>query len=268
MPIDLKNNIALTASTHVENICNWFLKKNNLNYFLYDRTYDNGYRFSLCNRSDWTNHYYQYDYQNVGKFERHSSCYKNCFVLWDQWNQNCDSHLVMKVSTDSFNISHGLTLVKCGTNYFDTFNFATTKDNYSANEFYLSNINLFENFSLYFLDQAKSLIKKADSDLYFVEYDDIDFYSEYSDTLLNAGKLKILDIYNKPILSNRELNCVNLLLQGKTVNELAVLLNISSRTAEKHLIHIKEKLDCKTMFQLGNKISAFGLDKFLSLIQW
>lgn len=267
MPIDLKNNIALIASAEVENICSWFLKKNNLNYFLYDRTYDDGHRFTLCNHSDWTNHYYQYDYQNIGKFERHSSCYQNCFVLWDWWTKDSHSHKIMKISADSFDICHGLTLVKCGSNYFDTFNFATNKNNFFINEFYLSNIDLFENFSLYFLEQSKSLIRKANKDLYFVEYKNIDFYSEHPDTLLNTGKLNLLNLYNKPILSYRELNCVNWLLKGKTVSEVAMILDISTRTAEKHLISIKEKLNCRTMFQLGNKISALGLDNFLSLMK-
>src|SRR5689334_18575062 len=99
MPIDLRNNISLTASADIKNMCSWFFKKNNLTYFLYGRFYGDGRRFNLSNRDDWVAHYYQRDYPNIAKLEKHPTCYHSCYVLWDDWDKNCISYSnVMKIA--------------------------------------------------------------------------------------------------------------------------------------------------------------------------
>ncbi|MCL5260391.1 MAG: helix-turn-helix transcriptional regulator [Gammaproteobacteria bacterium] len=53
-------------------------------------------------------------------------------------------------------------------------------------------------------------------------------------------------------LTSREKECIYWLFNGKTVPEIALILNASKRTIEKHIISIKNKFACYTLFQLGN----------------
>lgn len=266
MPIHLKNNTTLTATEDVKNIINFFLKKLKLTFFGYSRIYDDGYRFNLSNRDDWIEHYFLNDYQNKARLDRHPSCYYSGYILWDHWSKDYSNPQIVLKDLEDFNICHGLSIIKRYDNFCDGFDFGTTRYNHYINNFYLANIDLIESFCLYFLDQAKDLIKKADKDRFLVTYsDDVDIYSEYPDTLKHMNNLQLLNQYKKYPLTSRELTCVNWLIKGKTGRELAMILGISERTVEKHIISIKEKLECHTMFQLGNKVAKLGLDRFLKL---
>jgi len=57
-------------------------------------------------------------------------------------------------------------------------------------------------------------------------------------------------------LSCREKECMYWLHRGKTAEEISILLGISKRTVEKHVMHIKEKFGCYTLFQLGTKCAV------------
>ena len=52
------------------------------------------------------------------------------------------------------------------------------------------------------------------------------------------------------ILTTRETDVVECLLSGQTAKQTARQLVISPRTVERHLENIKEKLSCKTKFEL------------------
>ncbi|OAJ35741.1 PAS and helix-turn-helix domain-containing protein [Piscirickettsia salmonis] len=52
-------------------------------------------------------------------------------------------------------------------------------------------------------------------------------------------------------LSVREVECVNLLIQGFSSTEISKKLNISNRTAQDHIKNIKHKINCPNLFKLG-----------------
>lgn len=52
-------------------------------------------------------------------------------------------------------------------------------------------------------------------------------------------------------LTTRELECIKWMRHGKTINEIAIILQISRRTVEAHIRNIKAKWGCDTLFQLG-----------------
>lgn len=51
-------------------------------------------------------------------------------------------------------------------------------------------------------------------------------------------------------LTKREAECMLLLLKGKTINGIAIILNLSPRTIEFYLKKMKIKLNCRTKFEL------------------
>ncbi len=55
----------------------------------------------------------------------------------------------------------------------------------------------------------------------------------------------------KSRLSSRQMEVMWWLHQGKTASEIAEILGVADVTIRKHIINIKEKTNCHTMFQLG-----------------
>jgi DNA-binding CsgD family transcriptional regulator/predicted ester cyclase len=68
-----------------------------------------------------------------------------------------------------------------------------------------------------------------------------DFESHY-ELLKQLGLEKYVERASK--LSKRERQCLHLLLQGKTIKEVAAVLLLSPRTVEYYFNNVKDKLDC------------------------
>lgn len=72
------------------------------------------------------------------------------------------------------------------------------------------------------------------------------------------GRSKYKEIKNI-ILSfdyeSQEIDCINLLILGKTIKEIAICLGISTRTIELHFENIRNKLNCHTKLELLDKIN-------------
>lgn len=71
---------------------------------------------------------------------------------------------------------------------------------------------------------------------------------EFLDSLdsINAKYYKIRQIKKRYTLSNRELQCVELILQNKIAKQIANILNLTTRTVETYIDHLRKKLDCRT----------------------
>lgn len=68
----------------------------------------------------------------------------------------------------------------------------------------------------------------------------------------------VIYIKNEAItLTNRESQCLKLILQGKSAKQIAYQLNISTRTAEIHMDNIRRKAKCRTKFELISKLQYF-----------
>ncbi len=60
---------------------------------------------------------------------------------------------------------------------------------------------------------------------------------------------------NRINFTPREIDCINCLKQGKTAQDISLILGISKRTVESYTERLKEKLACSNMFQLGYTLS-------------
>lgn len=74
---------------------------------------------------------------------------------------------------------------------------------------------------------------------------------DYADLLKHLGMEKYLE--KTSLLSTRERQCLELLLQGKTAKETATILILSHRTVESYFENIKKKLKCSNKGQLFSK---------------
>ncbi len=58
-------------------------------------------------------------------------------------------------------------------------------------------------------------------------------------------------------LSQRQLDCINLLLTGATSKEIALQLNLSYRTVEDYINAVKQKFHARNKSELILKLSAY-----------
>ena len=79
-------------------------------------------------------------------------------------------------------------------------------------------------------------------------------------------KAKIDFVAHKFRLTQKELECIDHLLVGKTAVEIAKALGISIRTAETHLSNIKDKLYCTSKSQLIAQLMKLGFTPSLDLL--
>ena len=116
-----------------------------------------------------------------------------------------------------------------------------------------------ELFILYFNDHAAHLINRTEPLKIPKEFIEIhsapdliaenSIFAEMEQEFLdgiNAKYYKIKQLQERYALSNRELQCLELILENKITKQIANFLNLTTRTAETYIDNLKKKLDCHT----------------------
>jgi DNA-binding CsgD family transcriptional regulator len=167
----------------------------------------------------------------------------------------------------NINIAHGLNVSIKYPEYVETFIFATSRNTSQIIDLYLNHFLLLEAFIDYFKSQFEHLMNVKDFSNwafspFYKEQIKISYTQEKSiirpRTIIkqfrDQGKMQERHLLSD--LSQRECDCMSFFLRGQTVKETAQILNLSPRTVESHLKHIKNKLGIKEkreIFQLAYK---------------
>jgi len=193
-------------------------------------------------------------------------CYKNLFnatiddysdsaFLWDDLastdNSIKDS---FKSIANDINIANGITVIKKNNNVVDFYHFATTRKIHHMNSFYLNNIDLLDSYILYFNDTAKNLLKASyENRIYLPNAGDksiaiSEHFKKHTASRIRSDNnlFHLARFYN---ISDRELECAMQIANGNRSKEIAIELNISIRTVEKHLLALRKKTGSKSLCQ-------------------
>lgn len=224
------------------------LKDLGIIYFDYTRSEINGGRISLVNNPSPTECYLSKKYYLSGNMEASPIKYKPQIVFLDTLPKQYIYDDVLR----SNNIDHAMQIIKPQKNYCEFFAFATTKGNTSIINTYLTKLDVLKKFCDYFLEQAASLIKLVEMNKIILPFhnDKLDFIDSNNAEWISESNSDL-----SKSITKRQLECAKLLLAGKKNWEIATALNLSPRTVEHYLNHLKTKLKSKNKTELIIKLT-------------
>lgn len=250
--LDLQKHFSLNSSMDVDAICSSALNSIGITYFNYLKIYNyDGSRELLTNNSAWIDHFYRNAlYNSIAAIDVEHLLPKGYFL----WSELEIDDPVYAQGRESFNIDNGISFVIKRKDVTYLYIFASTRDNYKINNFYVRNIDLFKRFILYFNDKASSLMKEAAKNRIFLPEKQLilpDRLQEINLSNLDREKFyKTTDIEKYYLLSEtddlyltrKQAECAAYMVAGATAKQCARELNISFRTVEEHLLDIKNKI--------------------------
>lgn len=251
------SNFSNSNCEEVARICHPLFKKTPINYFDYTRYYDTGEMIPFSTSPDFNTRYYidclypSLEELNLG----HSFGLKSTFLSHhlplpavvgdlnpDRYNGNI-------ACAAEFNIYHRLYFIERGKDYYYTSGFGLPSNNKADLDFYVNAGPKLKEFIKYFEYHARHLIANGlqHHSVYMPSY--CEKILEMPNNFEEPFNIASLDFSVKTEaqfkmgeeLTSREKECLSLIAQGYTAKNVARMLQISPRTVETHLAHIKDK---------------------------
>lgn len=256
----LQNDPVFREAETIQTIVKPLREHFNISYFQYDRCYADNSRIVLTSRGDWLKHCLDNEYYKISYFESGLSSQSSKNILWG--NVNEVSAPVFYAAREFFDIDNGFTIINAGKNYTEYFHFAGGKDDSSILPIYMEKIGLIHKFIFYFKEKVQSIIKNMDR--HRIIYPARNVYDcttvdrgsrDSSGVLLDESGKYYLFGEDRPYLTKSQVNLLTVFLKSDSIAAVAVQLGISERTAYAHVCNIKNKLGCRTLFQLGQLLA-------------
>lgn len=265
-----KNHKFLSSTSDIRQICDP-LKLLQINMFVYRKRFADGSEIYLSTHANWIDDYFKLGLYKSSIFEGDISRYPTGFLVWPK-----ESELdVFRHGQVYYNSVSGITFCKNNHDTCDLFFFSSTEKPSHLGDYYLYNLDLFQKFVVYFQEKASELIKNCDSHRVkpppFVIHSAVELYlNEISNNTNNPQREAFVNAiqhnrssYRKSqfsILTQREHDCLDLLMREHNLVKIAKILGISHRTAETHFQHIKEKLQCRNKTELLLKVQKILIE--------
>lgn len=249
------NHIFLTSSHDIADIVKP-LHQLGITYFSYMKSDLKGGRIYLYNNSAILDSYLKGQYYLHGNKEGEPLGYKKQICLWSTLpnQQEYDENIRAR------GIDHGMFIFEPSSDSLEAFAFATGKDNERVINTYLTRLDVIKNFTHYFKEKAGSIIKAAERNKIILPFHNgkLDTFENDGNEDLHDDHLQFKDASHAASLSKRQMECCKLLLQGKTLKEIADALCLSARTVEYYIGNVKNKLNCKNKAELIKKLLSYN----------
>ncbi len=167
-----------------------------------------------------------------------------------------------------FGIGKGITYINRNLDGYKVYIFSAPKENMELHTKLYSNIALVKKFVTYFDNEIKPVREELfDSRIDLAALRGDTYYSKKgliasqpNDKILQCKFLRQLGILDDELdnirLTNREIQCINLYLDGNSAQRTAEILSISRRTVESHMDSIKTKLKINYKRDLFEKVKV------------
>lgn len=236
-------------ASFIEDICQPLFNNFGITNFGYVKIDSSGSMLRISTGPKWTRRYFEQQYYNDTDFYFFDDVAENSSrirIYTNQPNGGVFSELY------DYNIWNIYTIYERNLNFAEVWFFATSRDKSSMIDFYINNQDVLENFIQYFKQNTASLILTAKPEAFITTKLKIH-------TMQNAEEQKIRKFLqdigqhnhpNKFKFTNREKDCIQHLIMGRTAKEIARQLLLSPRTVEHHIESVKRKVGCNRVHQL------------------
>lgn len=266
---ELRKHLVMTSCKEVEEICKP-LRTLDIQMFIFIRLFPNGKRMIFCDDYGWNEFYisrfFQLCYPVHVQFE--ATANGIIFVDKDQY----PDLITFTEASNIFNYKNGICLTARCKSFKEVVFFGSHNCNKIINNRFLNNIDILRKFISYFKSKASHLFalynkcmlmtpKQYNYQLSLTDPDQAAFNElvKQVEKELKTNRYYIITENDETYFTDKELNVLRWLVNGKTIEETGIILNISSKTVESHLNHVKQKLDCTKFSQLSNKVIQLGI---------
>ena len=233
------------------------LERFNINYFSQVHVSNDSEMTCLHTHPEFITNYLSKNYHHADIFSANQNHFGE-FVLWDSLTCKGKSNAMLKDAVD-FGFQQFFTLIEKDVSGINFYYFASPSTETSMSQLYLSNIDALQAFTKYF----KTSVKKS-KELSAWHDIKITIEKKHSDIgLLVNNKLMSTEENRREFfndisarnnfdtrLSNQQINCLHLLAQGFSAKEIAERLNLSRRTVESYLAHVRNIFGCRNSNEL------------------
>ncbi len=253
----------------IESICVPLIQNLGIKHFIYKRMFldFSHIMLSTCTKEYFTDYYDLVEQDVRSKFLYSHLCQSPpksfYYAIWPQ-DINFDCVMSLNYKHEVFN---GITLCYRQEEYVDTYSFILPNniDHSSTINFFLNNLDILKEFAIYFqntayhliysdIHQDKIIVPKTKRLIIFEELT----HSKKSIKPLIQSKLILHN--EKASLTKRETEIAYLLAHGQsTAKEIAKTINISTRTVECYIEHLKNKLKCYNKVELIRRLKEYLL---------
>ena len=228
----------------------------NINLFSHVHINNDSEMTYLNNHPEFIKNYLAKNYYHADIYAANQNNFGE-FLLWDSLTCSGKSNSMVKDAVD-FGHKQFLTLTEKDNTGTHFYYFATPSSSVAMNQVYLSNMDALKAFIKYFkatTQNTKELSAWRDMKLVIEKkHSDIELLLDDQLISIDAKKEFYQDISHQliknPRLSKTQLNCLHLLAMGFSAKEIAVQLNLSRRTVESYLAHIRHVYGCRNSREL------------------
>jgi DNA-binding CsgD family transcriptional regulator len=235
MSMLVDNHHSLVSSGMVKELCNPLFNTTKLTYFHYAKIYDNGTTSTLVTHPELHAHFWHREYER--------KIFKN-YSEGIFFNESFSTAILSESRT--FYVDYFLLMIVRYNNYYESCGFATIPGNEAILQTYLRHMDLLKKFIFYFKEKGECLVKEADNHLLPVDgYSMADIPTQKNENELFSFTPKKYKLYANStdiLITAKEFQVLKLIAYGCCTKEMANKLNISLKTVETHLMHIRQKL--------------------------
>lgn len=269
---EIVSNYIIKHSNQIKKVTQPLRDHFNINYFTYHRIDNAGKYTVLVDRPDWANHYVNEKIYLDDPYLRNPKVYQTGLCLIESHGSKEYQSNILKSGKKVLNMDLGVLLIQKTHHHVEFFGFTANKESSSLEKIYMNKPQLLSSFAIHFKNELKAILNNMEKESnYLLDLKGKDYLcpetispsipsSSQKAYLNDLGMKKEIELTEK--LSQRERECLKLLLINKSSKETASILGLSSRTVESYFENIKNKLSCctkKELFSLAKELDFWDL---------
>jgi DNA-binding CsgD family transcriptional regulator len=258
---NMQDYIFMSQSAQIAEFC-LPLNRIGIDFFFYLRRDSNGTYLHLTSCIEWLSDFFKQRLYQHCVIHQQNIIDCSPSLLWQNipLQDNVRNHLYNKFGINNV-LTYSYQYEKCQ----EYFCFGSIKSSAEIMNTYINKFYLLQRFMLCFKNKYYPLIEKkltlrvslpaVKAKQEFLLKKTGSIISPFQQTL-KLKRYYLIDQAMDRYLTHREVEILQLYLDGKTAVQISAILGMSSRTAEAHLMHIKEKTTCYSIAQLSVKYAS------------